>query len=170
MIRPGEHDPLDVFGTDQPGCYSPSDLVPGLPAPLVCTRAAGHTERQHAASGTTASGTIVIAVWTDGSAPQIIDEAGARQLAFVGGTGLSVHTDAECSSFPLDARRLVAEGQLTAVGLLRHGTGRGRASVSMVVTLADGTQVFAQTTWALLRSAYAALAASPIAAEEVDEP
>ncbi|TFV90428.1 hypothetical protein [Blastococcus sp. CT_GayMR16] len=84
-------------------------------------------------------------------------------------TSLSVHVDAE-QGFPLERSKLVAHGQLTAVGLLRHGTSRGRASVSVIVTLPDGSQVLAETTWALLRTAYAALAASPIVAEEVIEP
>lgn len=84
-------------------------------------------------------------------------------------TFLSLHPDVE-RDFPLDRSKLTAEGELTAVGLLRHGTARGRATVSMIVTLQDGSQVFAQTTWALFRAAARALAASAIAAEEVDEP
>lgn len=84
-------------------------------------------------------------------------------------TTLSIHPDAE-QNFPLDPSRLLGQGELTAVGLLRHGTGRGKASVSMVVTLSDGRQVFAETTWALFKAAARALAASPVAAEEVDEP
>jgi hypothetical protein len=74
------------------------------------------------------------------------------------------------STSSVDRARLAGQGQLTDIGLLRHGTGGGRASVSMLVTLPDGTQVFAETTWRLLKTAVRALAASPIAAEEVGEP
>ena len=84
-------------------------------------------------------------------------------------TGLSIHTDVE-RDFPLDHSRMVAEGQLTAVGLLRHGTTSGKATVSMVITLPDGSQVFAQTTWALFNTAARALAVSAIAVEEVPGP
>lgn len=84
-------------------------------------------------------------------------------------TSLSIHPDVE-RDFGLDHTKLVAQGQLTAVGLLRHGTTGGNATVSMVVTLADGSQVFAETTWALFSAAARALAASPIAAEEVQGP
>lgn len=84
--------------------------------------------------------------------------------------GLSIHPDVEKNFASLDHSKLVAQGQLTGIGLLRNGTSRGRATVSMVVTLQDGSQVFAETSWALLRTAYAGLAASAIAAEEVVEP
>jgi hypothetical protein len=85
-------------------------------------------------------------------------------------TSLSIVTDVEQGDFPLDFRNLAGQGQLTAIGLLRHGTTGGKATVSMIVTLRDGRQVFAETTWALLKAAARALAATPIAAEEVDEP
>lgn len=84
-------------------------------------------------------------------------------------TSLSIHTDVE-RDFPLDRSRMVAEGRLTAIGLLRHGTVGGKATVSMVITLPGGSQVFAETTWALFNAAARALAASPIAAEEVQGP
>jgi hypothetical protein len=61
-------------------------------------------------------------------------------------------------------------GMLTRIGLLRHGTMGGKATVGLVVTLPDGQQVLAQTTWALLRTAFAAMNASPIVAEEVIDP
>lgn len=66
--------------------------------------------------------------------------------------------------------RVGADGTLSRIGLLRNGTVRGRATVAVVVDLPDGTQVIGQTTWALLRTAYAALAASPAVAEEVVDP
>lgn len=83
---------------------------------------------------------------------------------------LDVIIDAEDPSFPLDAELMVAHGDITAIGLLRHGTSKGKASVALVITTADGRQVLGQTTWALLRTAFAALNASPIVAEEVIDP
>lgn len=61
-------------------------------------------------------------------------------------------------------------GALTRVGLMRNGTTRGRATVVFLIELQDGTQVAAQTTWALFRSAFTAFNATPIVAEEVIEP
>ena len=61
-------------------------------------------------------------------------------------------------------------GMLTRIGLLRHGTLGGKATVGLVVTMPDGTNVLAQTTWALLRTAFGMLAATPIVAEEVIDP
>jgi len=84
-------------------------------------------------------------------------------------TSLEVFADAE-QQFNLDFDKLVGQGTVTGIGLLRHGTAGGKASVSLVITLRDGKQVHAETTWALFRLAYRALAASPIAKEEVDEP
>lgn len=78
---------------------------------------------------------------------------------------LHVYADAE-QDFNLDRDKLVAQGELTGIGLLRAGTTSGRATVSMVITLRDGTQVFAETTWKLFRLASMALAATPIAADE----
>jgi hypothetical protein len=58
-------------------------------------------------------------------------------------------------------------GELARIGLLRNGTTEGRASVGLLVQLPDGQQVVAQTTWRLFNAAARALAASPIASEEV---
>jgi hypothetical protein len=57
-------------------------------------------------------------------------------------------------------------GLIERVGLLRHGTAGGRATLSILVRLPDGTPVLAQTT---LRNAVMAariFAASPVFAEE----
>lgn len=62
------------------------------------------------------------------------------------------------------------DGALVRLGLLRNGTVNGRATVALVVELPDGSHVIGQTTWALLRTAYAAMAASPVVAEEVIDP
>lgn len=85
-------------------------------------------------------------------------------------THLGVHLDVEQHGFPLDPKRMVAAGDLSDIGLMRNATGAGKAGVLLIVTLPDGSQVAAETTWALLRTAYAALAASPIVAEEVIDP
>lgn len=58
-------------------------------------------------------------------------------------------------------------GELTRIGLLRHGTTEGRATVGLVVTLPDGSNVLAQTTWRLLFTAVHAMAAGPVGREEV---
>lgn len=79
---------------------------------------------------------------------------------------IQIATDAEQVSIGLDHSRMVGQGVLTGIGLLRHGTVEGNATVSMIVTFDDGRQVFAETTWRLLRAAYAVLSVSPIAAEE----
>jgi hypothetical protein len=81
---------------------------------------------------------------------------------------LTIHAD--CEQNPLPTDNLVADGMVTDIGLLRHGTTSGKASVGLIVTLADGRQVLGQTTWALLRTAVRALAATPIVAEEVIDP
>lgn len=60
-------------------------------------------------------------------------------------------------------------GMLTRIGLLRHGTQEGRATVGLVVTTADGQQVLAQTSWRLLFNAVHALAVGPVGREEVME-
>jgi hypothetical protein len=61
-------------------------------------------------------------------------------------------------------------GQLTGFGLLRGGTSEGRASVAIRIQLDDGRTVSAETTWRLFTAAARALAASPVASEEVTEP
>lgn len=54
-------------------------------------------------------------------------------------------------------------GTVTLLGLLPNGTSGGKASVAMVITLDDGKQVIAETTWRVFNSAARALAASPVA-------
>lgn len=57
-------------------------------------------------------------------------------------------------------------GELSRIGLLRSGTAEGRATVGLVVTLPDGTDMLAHTTWRALFVAVHALAASPIGREQ----
>lgn len=54
-------------------------------------------------------------------------------------------------------------GMVERIGLLPSGTAGGRPSVALLVRLADGTPVVAETTWVLLEAAVRALAASPVA-------
>lgn len=81
-------------------------------------------------------------------------------------TPLDIHVDLERDGLPIDRDLLVGEGLITDVGLLRNATSSGKAAVVMLLTLNDGRQVLAQTTWALFHTAAKALAASPIASEE----
>lgn len=62
------------------------------------------------------------------------------------------------------------DGTLTRIGLLRHGTVAGNATVGLLIELPDGTHIIGQTTWKLFRMAYVAMNASPIIAEEVIDP
>lgn len=82
---------------------------------------------------------------------------------------LSISLDIEQNPWT-DLRPSTPAGALDRIGLLRHGTKDGKASVAVVVSLPDGRKVVGETTWALLRNAVAAMAASPIVAEEVIDP
>ena len=90
-------------------------------------------------------------------------------------TMLTVIPDLEQQEF-IDWKRAQAcnrkhgEGTVTGVGLMRNGTKGGKAVVMFRIEQPDGSQVIGQTTWALLRTAYGALAATPIVAEEVIDP
>jgi hypothetical protein len=85
---------------------------------------------------------------------------------------LTLHLDCEQSPLvsAVDSKLVVGDGTVTDIGLLRHGTVSGKATVAVVVTLDGGNKIIGQTTWALLRTAFAGLAASPIVAEEVIDP
>jgi hypothetical protein len=83
-------------------------------------------------------------------------------------TQLAVITDLEQQP-SIDWSRPVIDGcRISHIGLIRHGTAAGNASVALIIQLPDGSQVWAETTWRLLHAAVKALAATPIAAEEVD--
>ena len=80
---------------------------------------------------------------------------------------INVRTDIDRDPWThLDPER-TSHGQVSSIGLLRHGTTEGRASVALVIDLDDGTSVIAETTWRALKMAFAVLHASPIASEEV---
>lgn len=81
-------------------------------------------------------------------------------------TPLTITPDVEQAPWNDLTLRDPVDGTLARIGLLRHGTAAGKASVAVVVEMPDGTHVIGQTTWALLRTAVGALATSPVAAEE----
>ena len=84
-------------------------------------------------------------------------------------TPLIISLDAEQQ--PLNfGTGLSGRGLISSIGLLRHGTTGGKATVGIIIQLPDGSTVLGETTWALLRTAYGALNASPIVAEEVIDP
>lgn len=78
---------------------------------------------------------------------------------------LNIFPDAEQTN-SLDPDDPVIEAEFTGIGLLRHGTSEGKASVALFLKLPDGSQVLAQATWAAFHTAAKALAVSPIAVEE----
>lgn len=82
-------------------------------------------------------------------------------------TELHISVDAEQYPLGINKQLLAAQGTLTDIGLLRHGTDGGAATIGMVITLPSGKQVFAETTWKLFKTAYLAMEASPIVAEEI---
>lgn len=95
--------------------------------------------------------------WTDSG--QIPTTKGTQVEA------LNITIDAE-QGMGINPALLIAQGTLTNIAPMRHGTHEGRAVVCMIVTLENGEQVWAQTTWRLFHTAHNALAASPIILEE----
>lgn len=57
-------------------------------------------------------------------------------------------------------------GRVTRIGLLPDGTDQHRACVELLIETEDGRLIVAETTWRLFATAFAALAASPIALME----
>lgn len=82
-------------------------------------------------------------------------------------TEVQITPDVERAPWTDLAADQLLTGVWERVGLLRHGTTEGRASVAMVVRLPDGRPVIVETTWRLFWTTARALAASPVAAEEV---
>ena len=75
-VQLGAPDPMQA--TDgQKFCGARSDVVVGMPAPFVCTRADGHTRRrvaEHVASGPYESRLpVALGVWVDGGAPRVME-------------------------------------------------------------------------------------------------
>lgn len=56
------------------------------------------------------------------------------------------------------------------VGLLPEGMASGDPAFEIVVCLADGTRIVAETSWRLMRNALHALEVSPIAPKLADRP
>lgn len=73
----GSPDPLAAVDGEQL-CGARSDVVQGMPAPFVCTRADGHVARrlaEHVACGPYESRLpIAVGAWTDGSAPRVMEK------------------------------------------------------------------------------------------------
>jgi hypothetical protein len=65
---------------------------------------------------------------------------------------LSIIQNAE-GNFPEAGLPTTQVGQLTKLGALPKGMASGRASVAVLITLDDGTHVFAETSLRLLRTA-----------------
>lgn len=84
------------------------------------------------------------------------------------GTPIAINPDIDRDPWT-DLDRDTPHGHLDRIGLLRHGTTGGRASVGLVIRLDDGTHVIAETTWRLLQTAVRALAAGPVGREEPSE-
>jgi len=81
-----------------------------------------------------------------------------------GGLGVDV-----ARLLPTQADLSTQTAHLATIGLLRHGTAGGRASVGMVIELPDGTQIIAETSWRLLHNAVRALAVGPVGSEETQD-
>ncbi|KLL11569.1 MULTISPECIES: hypothetical protein [Protofrankia] len=83
-----------------------------------------------------------------------------------GHTHLEVRPDLDRHPWSDLAEPRPLHGHLARIGMLRHGTTSGRASVGLAIQLDDGRWVVAETTWRLFRGAARALSSSPTAAEE----
>lgn len=72
----GAPDP-QLAGDRERLCNALSDVVDGMPAPFVCTRAVGHVDRsvaEHVASAKYESRLpIAVGAWVDGGAPRVMD-------------------------------------------------------------------------------------------------
>lgn len=82
-------------------------------------------------------------------------------------TPLDVRPDIEQNPWTDVEPKALLHGQIERIGLLRHGTTGGRASVALLIRMDDGRAVIGETTWRLFHAAARALAASPVAQEEV---
>lgn len=64
----------------------------------------------------------------------------------------------------------ILTGEWSRVGVVPGGMASGKDVVAIVVSLPDGRQVFAQTSWTLFASAARALSASPRNACDLENP
>jgi len=81
------------------------------------------------------------------------------------GERLAIVLNAEGALDDIDPDTLT-EGEIDRVVFIRNGTAEGRAAIALLIRLADGRNVLAQTTYRLAHAAARAIAASPAAAEE----
>lgn len=79
------------------------------------------------------------------------------------GTRLDVRPNMELNPWYDIPGGSYGQGIIERIGLLPNGTANGRPTVALLVRMADGSAVLAETTWALLSSAVRALDASPVA-------
>ncbi|MCU1677690.1 MAG: hypothetical protein JWM93_2448 [Frankiales bacterium] len=79
---------------------------------------------------------------------------------------LAASLNAAHSTVPPVAGAPVQMARIERVGLLRHGTQEGRATVTVLVRLPDGSFVLAETTLRNAAMAARVIAASPAYAEE----
>ena len=79
--------------------------------------------------------------------------------ALEGMTGLRVELDPEKAGIPEMAGKQVREGRIAVVSGLSNGTSGGKPSAALIIELADGTVVFAETTMSLFLTAATALKA-----------
>lgn len=76
--------------------------------------------------------------------------------------GLDVTTNVDLNPWrEIDPDTMIA-GDVMKVGLLPDGTVHGRPTVLLKAVTLDGQVVVLQTTWLLFKTAYAALAATPV--------
>jgi hypothetical protein len=80
---------------------------------------------------------------------------------------LSVSVDIEQDPWSDIDLATVENAHLIRIGLLRHGTVEGKATVAMLVVTHDGRKIIVQTSWLLFNTAARALAAGPVGSEEV---
>ena len=64
----------------------------------------------------------------------------------------------------------ILTGEWSRVGVVPGGMASGKDVVAIVVSLPDGRQVFARTSWTLFASAARALSASPLNACDLENP
>ena len=81
---------------------------------------------------------------------------------------IQVRLDVEAEPWVDLLDKPITMGKIKRAGMLRHGTKEGRATIALVGEMEDGTTVILETTWRLFKMAYTLMAASPVAAEEVE--
>lgn len=68
-------------------------------------------------------------------------------------TGLEIDLHVEDGSWQKHMRGITQHGYITRVGNIPNGTAAGLPVFQLMATLDDGSTVFVETTWALMRGA-----------------